>query len=565
MKYPGTLRLKTPCCKPPMPSGLDLFSGLSARKGIPGFGPFYVSFPLQKAFAALFCLITLAISPGPVAADQVTPIACVTDQAVPDAIAAKLDSTLLTVIDGDAESAEVVGFAPGSELFVRSPDWTYHRSAGTADIATNAPLDCGRPFQIGSNSKMMTATVLLQLVEEGELSLDDLLAVHLPEVAAALPFGDMITIRQLSNHTSGIFSYTDNAPNGVPGIMEGALSDQDLLARSYTPEELIRFVIDNGAPNFEPGAQGQWSYSNTGYILIGMILEKITGKPLGDLFRDRIFEPLGMQNSFLWNGVPQPEFNLPRSYYQPPFDLDTTDWNMSQAWAAGGVISTAQDMDLFIRGLMAGRLFNDPATLSAMLEGVPTDGGFMTYGIGIGEKPGGFWGHGGQTLGYESDIGLFRDQDISLVNWTNSARNLAALGSSLVFGALAESGALEKRADAAQSLTGTRWVWASATDASGHTTTVEDPQRYAIFFQDGGDLAVKADCNRVLGKYDQKDDALSMVTKVSTKALCEPDSLEDKFLKALQETTGFQWNDKTLVLVLGQNAGTMEFAHDTTN
>ena len=94
MKYPGTLRLKTPCCKPPMPSGLDLFSGLSARKGIPGFGPYYVSFPLQKAFAALFCLITLAISPGPVAADQVTPIACVTDQAVPDAIAAKLDSTL---------------------------------------------------------------------------------------------------------------------------------------------------------------------------------------------------------------------------------------------------------------------------------------------------------------------------------------------------------------------------------------------------------------------------------------------------------------------------------------
>lgn len=521
---------------------------------------------IKSLIATTSCIMVLDALPALAEAASESGIeACAADRNVPQDIAARMDSTLLTVIDGDAESAKIVGFAPGAELFVRSPDWTYHRSAGIADIATNAPFDCGTPFQIGSNTKMMTATLLMQLVEEGALSLDDRLSAHLPEVAAGVPFGDKITIRQLANHTSGIFSYTDNAPNGAPGIMEGALSDPDLLTKGYAPEDLIRFAIENGAPNFEPGAEGQWSYSNTGYILIGMILEKSTGEPLSDLFRDRIFAPLGMHDSFLWNAVPQPELNLPSSYYEPPFDIETTSWNMSQAWSAGGVISTAHDMDLFMRGVMAGELFDDTETLAAMRDGVPTDGGFQTYGIGIGEKVGGFWGHGGQTLGFESDVGLFVDQGISLVIWTNSARNLAALGATLVFGALGEAGALEENGAAADSLAGSRWVWISATDASGQTLTVEDPQRYGVFFQDGGELAVKADCNRVLGSYSGDGDVLSLVARASTKALCPPDTLEDEFLKGLQEATGFRRDGGTLVLLQGQGDETMEFEHDAQN
>lgn len=517
-----------------------------------------------SGFAALSCLVATGIFPELAeAAGEVGANACPTHHNVPEDIAARLDSTLRTVIDGTAESADLLGYAPGAELFVRSPDWTYHRALGTADIATGAPLDCGRPFQIGSNTKMMTATVLMQLAEEGAISLDDPLGAHLPDVAAALPFGDAITIRQLGNHTSGVFSYTDNAPNGAPGIMEGALSDPRLLARGYTPDELVRFVMDNGAPSFEPGAEGQWSYSNTGYILIGMILEKITGKPLADLYRDRIFAPLGMQDSFLWNDVPTPAFKLPRSYYQPPFDIDSSDWNMSQAWAAGGVISTARDMDLFIRGLLAGDLFGDPATLAAMKAGVPTGGSFQSYGIGIGEKIGGFWGHGGQTLGFESDVGLYGDQDISLVVWTNSARNLAGLGATLIYGALGEAGALDAPGDAHRSLAGTRWIWVSATDAGGQTLTIDDPRRYGIFFQNTRDLAVKADCNRVLGSYSQHGDALSLTAKVSTKALCPADSLESEFLQGLEETTVFRLEGETLVLVLGPGRETMELAHDT--
>jgi D-alanyl-D-alanine carboxypeptidase len=487
---------------------------------------------------------------------------CQTDRNVPDAVAAGFDATLRSVIDGEAETAGVFGYAPGAELFVGSPDWTYHRSVGSADLATDTPLVCGAPFQIGSNTKMMTAAVLMQLVEEQALSLDDPLALHLPDIAAALPHGADITIRELANHTSGVFSYTDNAPNGTPGIMEGALADPGLLAKGYGPDDLVRFVIDNGAPTFKPGAEGQWAYSNTGYILIGMILEKTTGQSLDMLFRDRIFVPLGMQDSFLWNAMPDSDFGLPRSYYEPPFDIETTDWNMSQAWAAGGVISTSADMDLFVRGLMAGDLFGDPATLTAMTDGVPTQAGFVRYGIGIGQKPRGFWGHGGQTLGFESDIGLFRDADISLVLWTNSARNLAALGSTVILGALSEMDMPAGRGEGNQALAGTRWRWVSMDDGKGQTLTVGDQERYTILFRDGGELALGADCNRVLGDYSQQGDALSLVAKVSTKALCPPDTLEDQYVRDLQAVTQFRREGDRLFLVLGQNGGFMEFARD---
>ena len=512
-----------------------------------------------KAFALHSVIAAAAVLGFAHAATGAEILACPTDLDVPQAVAAKLDSTLAMIVDGKAETAAGLGYAPGAELFVRAPGWTYHRSVGTADFATQEPLDCGRPFQIGSNTKMMTATVLMQLVEEGALALDDPLSAHLPEVAAALPFGDKITLRQLANHTSGVFSYTDNAPNGAPGILEGAITNKDLLALAYTPEEMVRFAVDNGAPNFEPGADGQWSYSNTGFILIGMILEKTTGKPLADQFRDRIFTPLGMQNTFLWNDVPKPEFNLPHSYYQPPFDIDMSDWNMSQAWAAGAVISTSADMDLFVRGVLNGDLFKTPETLSSMMEGVPTAGGFRQYGIGIGEKVGGFWGHGGQTLGFESDIGLYRDQDISLVVWTNSGRNLAALGATVVFGALGDVDALAAPAEAGSSLAGTGWAWVSTKGGSGTAFTVDDPSRYTVLFQQAGDLAVQADCNRVLGSYKGTGDALSLTLTASTKALCPEGSQEDRFVQELSQTATARVEGDRLFLVLTSDGKTMEF------
>lgn len=379
-----------------------------------------------------------------VTAQSVDPSQCAAETTTPAGVETALDGLLASFVDPDSQDARLYGLAPGAVFLIETPGWRYYKATGLADVATGEPINCAMPFQIGSNTKMMTATVILQLQEEGLLNIDDPLSDYLPDYAEALPFGDQMTLRQLATHTSGLFSYTDNAPNGTPGIMEGAIGNTDMLTRGYTPDELIQFVIENGEPNFEPGAEGQWAYSNTGYVLLGIVIERITGQPLADVFQQRIFQPLGMEDTFLWNDMPQLDFGLPSSYYQAPFDVETTEWNMSQGWAAGAVISTAEDMTTFIRALLNGELFQDEATLAIMQDGVRTGTlNFVQYGIGLGEKSTGLWGHGGQTLGFESDVAYLPADDLSIVIWTNAARDLAAVGATHAEQALLQAGIIE--------------------------------------------------------------------------------------------------------------------------
>lgn len=364
--------------------------------------------------------------------------ACGTKSEPPEAVVSALDGILTDAVDPASNNATQGYLAPGAVLLVQTPDWSYFKSAGVADPDSGAPLDCLSPYEIGSATKMMTGTVIMQLQEEGRLSLKDKLADHLPEYASRLPFGDRITLYQLATHTSGLFSYTDDAPDGAPGLMEGGVADPAMLKVGRSPDELIEFVIAHGAPSFEPGAEGQWAYSNTGFALLGMIIEKITGQPLADVFRERIFEPAGMADTFLWNDVPKPEFGLPRAWFKAPFELETTEWNLSQGWAAGGVISTATDMALFMETLGTGALFSEPDTLASMLEGVPTTFPMLTYGIGLARKPGDTIGHGGQTMGFESDAAYAPDSRTTYILWTNSASSVAVLGVPVIVGALDE-------------------------------------------------------------------------------------------------------------------------------
>lgn len=344
----------------------------------------------------------------------------------------------------------MLGSAPGAILSVKTADWHYIKSFGTADPGTGAPIGCATPFQIGSNTKMMTAVVLLQLVEEGALKLDDPLSLHLPKIAARLPFGSKITLRNLARHTAGVFSYSDNAPDGTPGLLEGDMTDPAALKRGYVPQDLVEFAVRHGKPGFSPDAAGAWSYSNTGYILLGMVIEKAERKPLAKIFRARIFKPLEMKKSYLWNNVPTPALGLPRAYVGPPYDVEMTDWNLSQGWAAGAVISTATDMHIFIEALIGGALFKRQETIAMMQDTVPSTLVAMPdYGIGLGRKAAGFWGHGGQTPGFASDVAFQPDQRVSVVAWGTSANNAMALGVALTADALQKAGVLPKPADAA--------------------------------------------------------------------------------------------------------------------
>lgn len=391
---------------------------------------------MRRHLAAILILFTHPTG----ALAEVPPGTCAAQSTAPAAIAEALDGVLSILTDPEHPLAARYGYAPAAVISVRTPDWTHVAAVGLADPDTGAPLDCGMPFQIGSNTKMMTATVILQLMEEGRLSVDDLLSAHLPDMAARLPNGEAITLRQLLSHTAGVFSYTDNAPDGTPGLMEGDTTDPAALVRPLTPEEAVDFVAAHGTPYFAPGAEGEWAYSNTGYTLLGMIIERIEGAPVAEVFDRRIFQPLGMTDTFLWNDVPEAGFGLPRSWFAAPFDYETTDWNMSQGWAAGAVISTADDMHRFMAGLLGGALFEDAATLDLMEAGGPTTNAtLLSYGLGLALKEGALRGHGGQTLGFLSDVAAADDGSLSLVLWTTSANNLGMLGAQLVTQALAET------------------------------------------------------------------------------------------------------------------------------
>lgn len=387
--------------------------------------------------ASIAISVALLSAPSRAGAEPAGSGVCASATDAPKPVQAALDAVLHRIVAGSD-----LGAAPGAVLSVRGPGWRYVKAEGLADPEAGVPIDCAMPFQIGSNTKMMTAVVLLQLQEEGKLSVDDPLSKHLPEIAARLPNGGAMTLRQLAQHTSGVFSYTDNAPDGEPGLMEGGTTDPQALRRQVSPEDVIDFVVEHGAPLFPPGKSGAWSYSNTGYTLLGLIIERVEGLPLEKVFETRIFGPLGMDNSYLWNGIPRPDFGLPRSYLVAPFDYETTEWNMSQGGAAGGVISTVDDMHAFIEALVGGVLFDSPGTLALMQDTVPTSSPAEAYGIGLERTGPDLWGHGGQTLGYISAIDAFNGRDISFVAWGNTSMNPLALGAANITDALRSSGAL---------------------------------------------------------------------------------------------------------------------------
>ena len=155
-------------------------------------------------------------------------------------------------------------------------------------------------FRIGSITKMFTATVIIQLAEEGVLTLDDPLGLWLPDVADQLPYGDQITLRHLLTHTSGLFNIVEHDAY-CADIFTEATIDEDagvvtLACVQRDPHDtLSRYVYGKDA-NFEPGAR--WSYSNTNYTLLGMVIEKAAAMPLAEAYRTHIYEPLAWLQRF---------------------------------------------------------------------------------------------------------------------------------------------------------------------------------------------------------------------------------------------------------------------------
>ncbi|MEV0537484.1 serine hydrolase domain-containing protein [Kitasatospora sp. NPDC050463] len=272
-------------------------------------------------------------------------------------------------------------------------------AAGTADLATGAPADADGRFRIGSVTKTFVATVVLQLVAEHRIGLDDPVESRLPGV---VPNGGEITVRQLLGHTSGLFNYTED-PSFAFEEDSAALQQWLDTGRwhPYAPQELVDIATKHPV-YFQPG-QG-WHYSNTNYIVVGMLIERITGRSWADEVQRRIVRPLGLTGTSMPLNSPFVPGPHAHGYYKlATGPADVTLLDPSMAGAAGAGISTTADLARFVSALLGGRLLG-PAQLAEMKRTSPQSGP-AEYGLGLQRTPtacGEYWGHGGGIPGYST-------------------------------------------------------------------------------------------------------------------------------------------------------------------
>jgi D-alanyl-D-alanine carboxypeptidase len=296
--------------------------------------------------------------------------------------------------------------------------------SGVAELNTNAPMPLDGHFRIGSNTKTFIAVVVLQLVGEGKLALDDTVDRWLPGVVAGNGNdGRHITVRQLLQHTSGIPNYTNSLP--VLATAEGF--EQHKLDH-YSEAELVALAMQQPA-EFAPGTQ--WNYSNTNYILAGMIIERVTGHSWASEVRSRIVRPLGRRDTSYPSDHPTVPRPAARSYQQFAPDgplVDVSTFNATAADSAGGMVSTTDDLVTFWRAVQQGRLLK-PAQYAAMHHTVLADTfqdilPGMRYGLGIFWAPdscGGFWAHPGDVPGTSTFNGVSGDRVMVLYRTTGLA------------------------------------------------------------------------------------------------------------------------------------------------
>ncbi|MFD7102391.1 serine hydrolase domain-containing protein [Streptomyces celluloflavus] len=270
-------------------------------------------------------------------------------------------------------------------------------TAGVGDLATGSKVPTDGQVRIGSNTKVFTAVVMLQLVGERKIRLDAPVDTYLPGLVRGDGIdGRRITVRHLLQQTSGLPNYTE----------------YDLQLRHYEPRELLGIALRHKA-HFDPGKK--WEYSNTNYVLAGLIIQKVTGRPVAKEIDQRIIKPVGLRHTYF----PAPGDTTIREPHPKGYDRDSadapprdiTEMDPSWAWAAGQMISTNSDLNRFFTALLGGRLL-PPAQLAQMRTTVPADyfGDGARYGLGLVSKPlscgGVYWGHGGSFPGYETRGGV---------------------------------------------------------------------------------------------------------------------------------------------------------------
>ncbi|WP_435179092.1 serine hydrolase domain-containing protein [Actinacidiphila sp. bgisy145] len=308
--------------------------------------------------------------------------------------------TAYDLLQAGAQQGVTDGY-PGVIGLVRHGDSTQYVHAGVGDRSTGAPADPTAQFRIGSNTKAFTATVLLQLEGEHRLSLDDTVAKWLPGAVDANGYdGSTITLRELLNQTSGLPDYIDDL-----GLQLADYTNAD-PSRLYPPQTLVDAALALHKPTSAPGQK--WGYSNTNYVLAGMVIEAVTGNDPATEIQHRIIEPLGLTHTTFPTTDPTLHGTYLHGYewFAGLALRDVTTSNVQISGAAGAIVSTLDDLATFDRALLTGTLL-PPAQEAELKTTVPTDStGTAGYGLGIYHQqlPCGQWAwdHDGDVLGYHS-------------------------------------------------------------------------------------------------------------------------------------------------------------------
>lgn len=333
------------------------------------------------------------------------------------------------------ESAAKKLMIPGSVVLLRTPQGTFSATTGTTELGKADKPTTSDHFRIASNTKTLTSALINLLAQDGKLRMTD----PVSDYVAGVPNGGNITIAELLKMRSGLYNYT-NAPE-----LAASLDAEPQKAR--TPQQMLDIAFRR-PPNFAPNAS--YEYSNTNYALLGLVAEKVGGRPLAEQFRTRLLAPLGLAGTSLPGTS---DVNLPAPYSHGymyggtsyalvdkpyPADLqaaarsgklkpvDYTHQNPSYATAAGGAISTAEDMATWIRSLVTGKVL-DPAAQKQWLNSLqaedPAASDGQKYGYGITYQRFGpraaMYYHGGELPGFNSFIGHDPENDVTLVIWAN--------------------------------------------------------------------------------------------------------------------------------------------------
>jgi D-alanyl-D-alanine carboxypeptidase len=355
-----------------------------------------IPFPRKRAaFAAAMILLNAAF---PSVCGAGTPAAG--ERPFPVATRAALDAALTKTLAHVKTPGVVVG------IWIPRKG-TYVVTRGVSDSATGKAMQRNDRFRIGSNTKTFTVTALLQLADEKKVRLDDPLSKYVSFV----PNGKNITLRMLANMTSGLFSYTEDDAWVMTSFRD--------VQRTWTPRELVNVGLKH-RPTFPPGTG--WHYSNTNTVLLGMIVEQVSGKPIQQFYAGRIFKPLALQNTS-WpttSAIPAPYAHGITMQTLNGKQADATHRNPTWAFTAGQMISTLDDLKVWAKSYTTGALLS-PGMQKQRLTFVslPPNTKQKAYGLGIGVDHG-WLGHTGELPGYNTGAYYLPEQDATMVVMVNS-------------------------------------------------------------------------------------------------------------------------------------------------